>query len=176
LNLLKQKLVVILAQAKGVRYDRLASGVVALAGVLAGAAPFAHLIPGQTGLLIAGLCAAAGAFLPRANKAAGVLSAAYGQKTPLVQVLPELWATLVAGPSIIAGAKAAEAEAQATQRDRDNAVLLEQLVVKKLDEWKHLTGGFTPDQLGVSLPTPLPQGPAGVVASDPAIVSTGGNQ
>ena len=111
----KQRLIALLAQARGTRWDRVASRLCGCLALLAGLAPYAHLIPGPTGAIIAGLLGFTGQFLPRAQKAAGLLSLAYGQQTPLLKVLPELLKTLVAAPQITADAKAQDKAAAQKQ-------------------------------------------------------------
>lgn len=154
---LKQRLLDILAQAKGTRWDVVASQTVGVIGALAGIAPWAHLIPGKTGAAIAGASAVAAAILPRATKAAGLLATAYGQKTPLLKVVPQLLSTLFSGPAIIAQAKAAEAQQIADQVAQKQQSDYAKLMNDAIDEIERRlkTGSFTAGELSQDVPEML---------------------
>ena len=172
----KQRLTALLAQAKGTRWDRVAARVCGCLALLAGLAPYAHLIPGPTGAIIAGLLGFTGQFLPRAQKAAGLLSLAYGQQTPFLKVLPQLVQTLLTAPQITAEAKA-QADAD-TQKQAENA--LDQRVEQKVEEMLKsgmFTVGTGPGNLSGSVPEALrtsetPETPSSGLASTFGLSST----
>ena len=150
----KQKITALLAQAKGTRWDRVAARVCGWGAILIALAPYVHLLPGPEARILAGILGFIGQYLPRAQKAAGLLSLAYGQQTPFLKVLPQLAQTLLSAPQITAEAKAqAEAEAQKQAQDA-----FDQRVEQKVGELLKsgmFTVGTGPGNLSGAVPEAL---------------------
>ena len=151
---LKQQLAGLWAQTRGTRWDVVAGRIATGLGVVAGLAPYAGWIPGRTGAAVAGACALCAGLTPRVTKAAGLLKTAYGQQTPLLKVLPEIVSTLLAGPSIIAQAKAAEADEAKAQAQAEDDKRIAQQVEAQLTKLG-IKPGTSKDSLSAEVPADL---------------------
>lgn len=150
----KQRLTALLAQAKGTRWDRVAARVCGWGAILIALSPYAHLLPGPEARIIAGVLGFVGQYLPRAQKAAGLLSLAYGQQTPFLKVLPQLVQTLLTAPQITAEAKA-EADAKAEKQAQD---AFDQRVEQKVSDLLKsgmFMAGTSPGSLSEDIPEAL---------------------
>ena len=157
-KVIKQRLSEIWKQTQGARYDVIAGRV---AGVIGGIAVFAALIapyvrfiPGRTGEIVAGGCAVIAAVSPRASKAAGLLRLAYGQKLALFPALKLMLQTLLAGPSLVAEAKAAEASEAQKQKDAEGELRVAQQVKDELARLG-ITQGLNRTDLSLDVPVDL---------------------
>ena len=150
----KEQIRALLAQAKGTRWDVLACRACGILSVTAGFSQYAGFIPGRTGAIVAGISGGAAALLPSATKAAGLNTAAYNQKTPFLKVLPAVAQTLLAGPSIIAGAKAAEADEAKAQAQADDDKRIAQQVEAQLTKLG-IKPGTSKDSLSGDVPADL---------------------
>lgn len=172
LALWKQRLAATLAEASGARWDIVATRVCGVLSLLAGAGLYAHWIPGKPGAVVAGASGAAAALLPRATKAAGLLSAAYGQKTPFLKVVPQLVSVLLSGPSIVAEVKAEQQKRAEAEKQQATQQTIDQAVEKKLasltfEDLAGMTGEFARAQLGKKEPAPAEE-EAPVLSGDKA--------
>ena len=165
LKVIKQHLADIWKQTQGVRYDVIAGRVAGVIGGIAGAAalvsPYVRFIPGRTGEIVAGGCAVIAMVAPRANKAAGLLRLAYGQKLPLFPALKLMLQTLLNGPSIVAQAKTAEADEAQKQKDAADELRVAQQVkteLTKLGISRSALSGDVPADLQDALDKALPPG------------------
>lgn len=141
----KQRLDELLAQAKGTRWDVLASKtcftVCAALTTVAGLSPYTGFIPGRAGTIAAGVVGCAGAILPRATKAAGMLKTAQDQKTPFLKVLPQIALVLLTAPKITADAKSQAEAAVRAQQAQDRANIITETA--DLIEARLKTGAYT---------------------------------
>lgn len=146
----------LLVQARGTHWDRIAGRVAGFLGFVAGLSAYAGFVPGRAGGLVAGVCAACAMLAPRANRAAGLLAAAYDQQRPLLPVLWEIAQVFANPTAIIAEAKsaaqAAEAEQsrqQADQTQQKQTALIEAAVTKAVTD---LTDRYNQGQLSKDVP------------------------
>ncbi len=186
LKVIKQHLADIWKQTQGVRYDVIAGRVAGVIGGIAGAAalvsPYVRFIPGRTGEIVAGGCAVIAMVAPRANKAAGLLRLAYGQKLPLFPALKLMLQTLLDGPSLVAQAKTAEADEAQKQKDAADELRVAQQVkteLTKLGISRSALSGDVPAGLQDALDKALPPAEQAVMtepvsegASSPNLTST----
>lgn len=162
----------VLAQARGTRWDRIAGRVAGSLGFVAGLSAYTGFVPGKAGALLAGVCAVCAMLAPRANRAAGLLAAAYGQNRPLLPVLWEVAQVFANPTAIIAEAKSAaqDAEAeqvrqQADQKQQEQAAIIEAAVAKAVTDF---TGSYNKGQLSEAVPEILKK-PLEPVAAPPEI-------
>ena len=179
---LKQRLADILAQAHGTRWDVVAGRVATGLGIIGGLSQYAGWIPGRTGSVIGVICVVCAGLSPRVTKAAGLLKTAQDQQVPLLKVLPQIISTLLAGPSIIAQAKAAEADEakkQAQAADDERIAQKVKSELTKLGISRSALSGDVPADLQDALDKALPPAEQAVMtkpvsegASSPGLTST----